>query len=36
VIDDYPQRFARLHSAQLRWVEDHGTRVSSGYCEHLR
>jgi hypothetical protein len=34
VIDDYPQRFARLHNAQLRWVEDHDTRVTSGYCEY--
>jgi len=34
VIDDYPQRFVRLHDAQVRWVDNHGTCVTSGFCEY--
>jgi hypothetical protein len=34
VIEDYPQRFARLHDAQVRWVDSHGTRVTFGYCNY--
>ena len=30
-IDAYPQRFRRLHAAQLAWVKGHGTKASP-YC----
>jgi hypothetical protein len=34
VIEDYPDRFVRLHDAQTRWVDAHGTMVFNVDCAH--